>query len=218
MRKSSINVIVKTLCFAVFLSINQGWAQKASVEKVKIHKVETAPWKMGLSYYGNLVTHPGFEFNVEKTLFEKQRSKEKKKGTKTIKKEYLINPSFAFYSHKTSNKNLLLSAEMIRRRQKNDKKSYREYGIGLGYLRKFNTGETWVIKNDGSVKKKKITSSRGYFTPSLTIGTGRRFMIQEKLPITVFSKLNTNLILGYNAGWVPEFSLELGIRTNLNWK
>lgn len=162
------------------------------------------------SYYGNLATHPGIKLGFDWNLLLIQKSKEKKRRTKLKQKLLFVTPSLSFYTHPKSHSGLLLSTDLGWRRY-TTKLFYSEVGMGVGYLRKFNLGETWEISEDGSATSSRGTS-RGYFAPSLSFAIGQHFSTKSNVQFDIFTKLNTNIILGYNAGWVPELSAEIGIR------
>ena len=159
-----------------------------------------------LSYYGNLGVHPGIKAGFDWNLFMIAKTKEKRKGTKTIHKLLFASPSVSFYSHKNSHQALLINTDIGYRRY-GKRFMYSEVALGLGYQRRFNANETWIV-NNGNVTRTK--GSRGYFSPSLSLGVGRTF--NTPTPLSVFGRLNTNLLMGYNTTAVPEISAEIGIR------
>ncbi|MCK5134518.1 MAG: hypothetical protein KAR19_01925 [Bacteroidales bacterium] len=174
---------------------------------------EYAP--MYVSYYGNFVTHPGIKLGFDWNLLMIEKTKAKKKRIKTIKKILLVTPSITYYSHKASHKGLIISTDLAWRRY-SEKLFFREVSLGAGYFRKFNSGETWETNDDGTVSNIGSTS-RGYFAPSISFAFGKRFIIKKGMPISVFTKLNTNVLTGYDASAVAELSLELGARMTLDW-
>lgn len=174
---------------------------------------EYAP--VSISYYGNFVTHPGVKVGFDWNLFLVEKTKQKKTTTRTIRNLYLISPSVAFYSQKGSHLGLVVMADFAWRHY-TKKLFFTETSLGLGYFRKFNSGETWVENEDGSVSNIGNTS-RGYFTPSVSFAFGKQFRLKSDQSIEVFTKVNTNLLMDYNTSVVPEFSLELGARMAMNW-
>ena len=174
---------------------------------------EYAP--MYVSYYGNFITHPGVKLGFDWNLLMIEKTKEKKKRIKTIRKILLVTPSIAYYSHKASHKGLIISTDLAWRRYCK-RMFYREVSLGIGYFRKFNSGETWETIDAARVTNINSSSS-GYFAPSISFAFGKRFTVKKAMPISVFTKLNTNVLSGYNACAVAEFSLELGARMTLDW-
>jgi len=168
---------------------------------------------LNISYYGNLVIHPGIKIGADWNLLMIHKTKEKKRKTKVIRKILYVSPNVAFYYHNNSNIGIIPSAEVGWRRY-NNKLFYREVDFGLGYFHKFNMGETWEVTNDKI--EKKISSSRGYFTPSLSVAFGKVFLRKEKEPVTAFVKINANNLLHYNANSVLELSFELGFKFYTN--
>lgn len=166
------------------------------------------------SYYGNIGVHPGVKLGFDYALIFKEKTKAKKRKTKTIRKVLFVSPSIAFYSHKNSNKGLFISSDLLWRRY--TKRLYiTELGVGIGYYRRFNSGKTYEVTSSG-VRELGITS-RGYFSPSVSYSFGKRFLIREMIPTEVFLRSNYNVILNYNSSVGSEISLELGIRMSFKY-
>lgn len=197
------------------------WGQEQPSDSTAGKKIYNKTFSLGeyaplsVSYYGNLVTHPGLKIGMDWNLLLVEKTKEKRKKIKTIRKVLLVSPSIAWYRQKQSHTGLLLSADLQWRRY-TKRLFFTELGFGLGTFHKFNAGETWAVKSDGSIKQKKLTS-RVYFTPALSFGYGKRLLVANELPLDVYTRLNGNILVGYNAGAVPELSFELGARLTPNW-
>lgn len=171
---------------------------------------ERAP--LFVSYYGNIGIHPGLKLGFDYVLIFKEKTKAKKRKSKTIRKVLLVSPSLAFYSHKNSNKGLFISSDLLWRRY--TKRLYlSELGIGIGYYRRFNAGKTYEVTSSGV--QEIGTTSRGYFTPSISYSFGKRFLFREMIPTEVFLRSNYNVIMNYNSSFGNEVSLELGVRMSL---
>ena len=166
-----------------------------------------------LSYFGNLGVHPGVKGGFEYSLFFKEKTKEKKRKIKTIRKTLIISPSVGFYSHKNSHKGLLISGDLIWRRY-TKRLFINDLSLGFGYFRKFNSGTTYEVTSGGV--EEIGGSSRGYFTPSLGYSFGTRFIINEKIPTEFFTKINYHFLLNYNSSAGIEITAELGLRMALN--
>jgi len=168
-----------------------------------------------VSYYGNLAIHPGVKAGFNWNLFMIEKTKEKKKVIKTTRKILYVAPSIAWYVHPHSNQGLLIKADLDWRMY-TKRLFFTEIGIGTGYFRKFNAGETWEPDNNGSAVNKG-TTSRGYFDASLSFAFGKQFPAKKGRPVTGFLKANSDFLVGYNAAFVPELSLELGVQFTPNW-
>jgi len=71
---------------------------------------------INISYYGNLIIHPGIKIGADWNLLMINKTKEKKRKTKNITKVLFISPSIAFYVHSNSNKGLFTSTDIGIRR------------------------------------------------------------------------------------------------------
>ncbi len=171
---------------------------------------EKKPLPWSISYYGNLVTHPGFKIGMDWHLLRIDKEKTRRSKTKNISKFLLVTPSVAYYFHPKSHTGLLVAADLQWRKYGN-RGFYTAASLGLGYYTKFNSGETLEVSSDGSVTSKSV-SSRGYFTPSIGGELGQRIRWGDNQRLDLFSRLNAHLLLGYNSGWVSELSWELGVR------
>lgn len=166
-----------------------------------------------LSYYGNLLSHPGIKVGFDWNLLIKEINKNKRKP-KTIHKVFFISPNLSFYHHQHSHKGLNLGLDAGYRRY-NNRLFYRELNIGTYYHRRYNEGDTWEVSEDGSINNIG-TSSRGYFSPSLSFAIGKRFKLKENIPLDVFARLNSFIFLGYAAGTSADVNIEIGARIDLN--
>ena len=165
-----------------------------------------------LSYFGNIGINPGIKAGFEYSLYLKEKTKEKKRKIKTIRKNLILAPSISFYSHKDSHKGLLINGDLIWRRY--TKRLYiSDISIGLGYFRKFNSGITYEVTPSGV--EEIGSSSRGYFSPSLGYSFGKRFTLKESIPTDIFLRSTYHIYLNQSASIGNDMSIELGIRMSL---
>ncbi|MEQ8238176.1 MAG: hypothetical protein RIA69_03140 [Cyclobacteriaceae bacterium] len=168
-----------------------------------------------VSYYGNFITHPGAKIGFDWNLLTIEKKKEKKTRIKTVMHLFFATPSVTFFNLKETYNAFIVSGEAGWRRY-GKRMFYEEVNVGLGYYTIFNQGDTWETKDDGTVSNIG-TSATGYLTPSISFAFGQRFVLKNQIPMAVFTRLNTNLLLNYNAASIAEVSLELGMRMNVNW-
>jgi hypothetical protein len=168
-----------------------------------------------VSYYGNFITHPGAKIGFDWNLFTVEKKKEKKKRTKTVRHLFFATPSVAFFNLNETYNALIVTGEAGWRRY-GKRMFYEEVNVGLGYYTIFNRGDTWEANDDGTVSNIG-TSATGYLAPSISFAFGQRFVLKNQMPMAVFARFNTNLLLNYNATSIAEVSLELGMRMNVNW-
>lgn len=167
-----------------------------------------------ISYYGNLFgINPGIKGGIEYSLFFKEKTIEKKKKTKTVRKNLILAPSIAFYSHKNSHKGLLISADLIWRRY-TKRLFISDVSFGLGSYTRINSGTTYE-KTPAGIQESG--GSVSYFTPSIAYSFGKRFTLKESIPTEAFIRTTANPIFNYNSSTSFEFSLELGLRLSLKY-
>lgn len=170
----------------------------------------TSTMPISISYYGNLMSHPGIKLGMERGIYFLSKTKGRSESPKTIHKLLFVAPSVAFYVHPGSHSGLLPAVDIGWRRY-SPKLFFREFSVGLGYFRKFNAGETWEVNDAGNAEYIGGTS-RGYFAPSVSLATGKAFSLSGNGSLAVFLKANTNFVTGYSAGIVFEYSAEIGVR------
>jgi|TARA_B110000879_G_scaffold73224_1_gene102292 hypothetical protein len=170
---------------------------------------------LSTSYYGNLLFQPGIKLALDRNLLKIEKSKVKKRKTKYTQKLLYFQPNLTFYVHPKTLAVLQLNTELGWRRY-NSRLLFSEVALSIGYSRRFNQGETYFADPAGNITDSKKGTSRGYFATGISLGCGAVIFIQEK-PITLYSKLNANILKAYNAGLLTEGILEFGIRFQPNF-
>lgn len=168
---------------------------------------------LSASYYANLGIYPGIKLAFDWNLRMIEKKINKQKQTKTIRKLIILSPYISYHSHKQSKKTLIIGGDINFRRY-SKRLFFREIGLGLAYLRKFNQGKTWEVKNNGKINEIG-SSSRGYLAPTLSLSIGKRFTFPKNTPFDAFAKINAIIITNYNAAILPEPNIEIGIRISL---
>lgn len=177
------------------------------------HLFDSVTTPISVSYFGNMLFNPGLKIGADKHLMLRYKEKEKRKKTKSIYKLCYMQPSVSFFSDPKTLSAIMANVEFGRRRF-NTKLWYNEWSASLGYQQRINSGTTYISDSQGNISTTKKGTSRGYFYPGISFGTGKIFNTENQ-PITGFFKTNVNLLTGYNAGIVPEISMEFGIRMSV---
>jgi hypothetical protein len=170
-----------------------------------------------IAYNGHNGFHPGFHVSREYTWKYKLKVKTKKNGkVKSLDKTNFFLPQLNYYNHVRKENNFTLGSEVIRRRHKDNKTNRtHEWGVGLFYMRSFNTGTTYKVV-EGEVKKVAL-AGQNYLAPSLSYAFSRSFLNKSSNPIIAYIKPMIYLMLPYNDAMVPNVNLQLGIRKSLNF-
>lgn len=168
-----------------------------------------------IGYYGNLLWDNGLNVGVEHVWKEKKKVKEKKKGQKTITHQLLLNGSLGFSTNFTSQTDNGLSNYygLIWRRTSSKRWQLNVELNPLGYYRSF-LPETYEVKGD-KVSKVRFPG-RSYYAPSIAFGMGK--IRREKTHSGWYLNLNIGLRTPYNAGILPNFSLQYGHRFSFKKK
>lgn len=199
------HIIVLLLINVVSL---QGQAQADST--LFINRTE---FKIG--YYGNLGSDNGLNLGAEYAWKEKQNVKQKRKGPKTIRHQFLFNASLGYstnISSKTDN-GFLINYGFIWRRT-NPK--YRQFFVELNPLGYYRALLPQTFEVDGGRVTNIGLGGRGYYAPSIAIGIGK--LIRKKRHSGAYLKFNWTLRTPYNGGALPTFSIQYGHRFNFKKK
>ena len=167
------------------------------------------PDGISISYFGEMVTHPGLMLSFDYNL--KSWTKAKKKGDKTILKSLKLEPGLGFYYHKRYQTGVLLNTELQFNRQ-SPKGNFFGYGFGLGYLRTF-IPNTFEVSEGGKVEQ--TTAGHNYFAPGIFFTLGKDLSIKRNIPLCWFIKPNIIMALPNFPTTVTYFVLELGITYKL---
>lgn len=198
-----------SITFLLISAINLQ-AQSQTDSSSFLNKTE---FKVG--YYGNLIWANGLNLGAEYLWKEKQKVKEKKKGSKIITRQLLFNGSLGYstnFSNQTDN-GLSTYYGLIWRRTNPKGRQLNIELNPLGYYRSF-LPETFEVK--GSEVSKVKFPGRSYYAPSFAIGIGK--FRKEKRLSGWYLNFNCTLRTPYNAGILPTFSLQYGYRFNFKKK
>ncbi len=184
-------------------------------QKKVFNREFTIPEKTPLvfSYFGSLGIHPGVKAGFEYSLLFKEKTKENKRRTKTIRKNLLLLPSVSFYSHRDSHKGLLLSVDLIWRRY--TKRLYIiDVSAGLGHYTRFNSGTTYRV-TPSKIETIK-NARRSYFSPSLSASFGKRLQFIKSYSTDIYIRNTYHIYTNFNSLIGNDTSFELGFRMDLN--
>ncbi|MRH99513.1 hypothetical protein GH721_03110 [Kriegella sp. EG-1] len=168
-----------------------------------------------IGYFGNLSSDIGLNVGAEFIWKEKIKIKEKKKGTKKITHQLLLNSSLGYatnFTNQTDN-GFHTYYGLIWRRTSPKRWQLNVELNPLGYYRSF-LPKTYEVKGD-EVSKVKFPG-RSYYAPSITFGIGRKRL--EKRRSGWYLNLNYTLRTPYNAGTLPSLTLQYGHRFNFKKK
>jgi hypothetical protein len=166
-------------------------------------------------YTGNIAWNNGLSLGAEYRWKESVKTKEKKRGQKTITHQLLWEGNLGFtnnFSTKTD-AGVFTNYGMTWRRTNTKGRQWSVEVNPLGYYRSF-LPETYEVKVDDV--SKVFLPGRSYYAPSLSIGFGK-YRKEKKLTAWYFNA-NLMLLTPYNAGTLPLVSLQYGYRFNLKKK
>jgi len=164
-----------------------------------------------LAYYGHLGVHPGLSISTDYFLNLKEVVKGKK--SKRIVKTWFVLPGVSYYHHFGNQSVFSVSTDFTKRRENMAKRFYRSYGIGPKLIAGFNAGETFVVMDDGSVKKRNLAASYHFaINTHYTIGMKLK---SNKVASSLYMTLHSGWMFNYNQTLVPSVNLEVGVKRGI---
>jgi hypothetical protein len=166
-------------------------------------------------YFGNISSNNGLNLGAEHLWKEKVKTKKKRKGPKTIKRQLLLNGSLGYstnFATQTQNGVFAYSGLTFRRLNAKSRELFVELNP-FGFYRSV-LPETYEVADDD------VTSvsfpGRSYYAPSVAIGIGRfRKGIKRS---GWYLNLQYTLLTNYNADVLPILSLHFGRKFNFSNK
>lgn len=170
------------------------------------------PTTVSISYFGEMITHPGLKLSADFNMKDWDKTKSSKKdSSKIIHKSLIISPTLGFYYHRRYQTGLFVMPEVKYKRQ-NRKGAFYEFGVGLGYLRTF-ISNTYEVSVNGEVRK--VSAGHNYFATNYFISFGKDLSVKKNLPIAYFIKPQFMYAVPNFPGGVGYLALELGISYRL---
>lgn len=164
-------------------------------------------------YYGNFYWNPGLTFGAEYLWKEKVLTKKKKRRTKVITKQWLLNGTFGLSWDPRTELGVFTNYGILWRRTNTKGKQINVQFNPLGYYRAF-LPETYEVSGDDV--NKVFLPGRNYYAPSFSFGFGK----SRKGKKLTGRYLNFTYMLRtpYNANSLPSFAIEYGYRFNFKKK
>ena len=190
---TSIRIISIILSLAFCFSLN---AQENSTSRLPI----------SVSYWGYHIFHPGLKIGTQYHLKNWNKNKAHRNGDLLKHKTLFLNPELEIYLHAKNHTGLLLNTNLGIEVSKNERKFYKSYSLGLGYIRQFNAGTTYVLEEDDSISDKS-GASRGYIMPAFNYEYGQHFS-----SFSWFNRFTLASKMKYNTGISAELFFEAGLK------
>jgi hypothetical protein len=164
-------------------------------------------------YYGNFYWNPGLTFGAEYLWKEKVRIKEKKRRTKVITKQWLLNGTFGVSWDPRTELGVFTNYGILWCRTNTKGKQINIQFNPLGVYRAF-LPETYEVSGDNV--DKVFLPGRNYYAPSISFGLGK--LRKGKKLTGRYLNITYMLRTPYNANSLPSFAIEYGYRFNFKKK
>lgn len=170
------------------------------------------PNSISVSYYGEIITHPGLRIGANYNLRQWEKVKTSRKGViKTKHKVIEITPSVGFYYHRRYQTGIFILPEIEYFRIKQNGKFF-SIGLGLGYMRTF-IPNTYEVLSNGEVNK--INAGHDYFIRNYYVIFGKDLSVKKGIPLQYFIKPQLMTASPNFPKKVAYFILEIGIKYKL---
>ena len=169
----------------------------------------TKPSSVSISYWGYGIFHPGFKVGTNFNLKTWDKDIQRRKNAFTKQKMFFVSPQVGLYHHTKNHTGLIFNADVGIEKSREGRKFYTAPSAGLGILTQINSGETFVLKSDGTITSQK-SSSRTYFMASYNYEIGEHYN-----SFSWFTKFSLASKFKYNTGTTLNIYLEAGLKFNL---
>lgn len=169
------------------------------------------PKSISLSYFGEMITHPGLKIGYNHQVHQRIHHKKRKSDNKNnyIQRSYLIGISVGSFIHKRYQSGNFTILEPKYRVERNSGLFY-EIALGGGYMRTLTPS---IYIENGELKK--INFHNNYFITSVSASIGKNVSCKRSVPLEWFIKPQFISALPNFPKSVGYFALELGINYNL---
>ncbi|WP_375561995.1 hypothetical protein ACE193_05445 [Bernardetia sp. OM2101] len=168
------------------------------------------PQTIGVSYFGETITHSGMKVFAEYNLFTKVKNK-KKNSEKNVYHSILLTPSIAYFYHKNYQHAALGQFEVGYNRT-SPNGNYWGFGVGVGYMRTF-IPNVYELSPTGNIES--ISAGDNYFTNSYSFTIGKEIARNSEHPFAFFIKPIFTQARPSIMGTTPYFFLEIGTKIKL---
>ncbi len=164
---------------------------------------------INISYFGNMLTHPGLKVGYAYIHRQKTKEKQRRKRLRISYHQWVSMYSLAGYIHPRNHGALILNAEGGYRCIR-PKGFTRAIYLGLAYMRTFNTGPTYRINEAGQVEK-VVLAGHHYILPGLAFALGESFILENRKVLSWHIKPGIGFQMPYNAFMNLMLNLEVGL-------
>ena len=163
-----------------------------------------APVTLSISYFGEMITHPGLKIGVNFRLKQWQHDQNSE--------ALYLSLSLGSFFHRRYQTGVFLYPEINYGKQFSSGATI-SGGLGFGYLRTFIPNTFEINMDDRTVTKTR--AGHHYFLPGISVMGGKEINDQNRFPSHVFVKPNFYYAFPNFPKGVGYFSLELGSSLNL---
>ncbi len=201
-KNSRISVYLICLTLSIFLVESSQAQEPTSVQTDSSGNEKLGKYSLIAAYFGETITHPGLNFGIQYSFFEKGKTK------------LISNLNLGGYTHPRHHRALFLDAEAgIRRTTQFG--LFSEFLLGVGYNHSWVNGNLYVRRGPDEVKKIR-DKGRSHLMTSTSFGLGWDFSKKKDLPMNVFLRLKPLFVYPVNQNLLIQSSIMTGIIWKLN--
>lgn len=178
---------------------------------LKAQKATQSTIPISISYYGYNIFNPGIKVGTQFDFKKWNKTQEGKKGTIVKHKTRFVSPQIGAYFHRKNHTGILLNTDFGVRISKNNRKFYKASSFGVGYVRQFNAGTTYIQNENQSISEKQ-GAAHGYLMLAYNFEFGQKLSPS----FAWFSKFSFASKFKYNTGISADLFFEIGGKFNLS--
>ncbi len=197
----------KQLLFCLSLFAGTLYSQRAATVRDTLATPFLERTEFRAGYFGNFYWNPGLALGAEYLLQQKTRTKEKKRRTKIITKQWLANGTLGFSWDPRAEFGVFTNYGITWRRTNTKGKQLQVQVNPLGYYRSF-LPDTYEVNGDDV--RKVFLPGRSYYAPSISFGLGKRR--DNKKLSGRYLNITYSIRTPYNADFLPAIAIEYGYR------
>lgn len=176
---------------------------------------------INISYFGENGIHPGLKLGIEYPLASREKEKERlfrkrqeKRGSKLKTRELFLTGNIGSYIHPNNHLGVFVGTDIGARRIKGKNGNFVELNLGIGYLQRLYTIDTYTLDANESLQRIGAAGN-GSFMLGLAPSFGRDLSVKKGRSVKWFVKPGLQ-ITRYNHSFLPNGFLELGVQFRLN--
>lgn len=162
-----------------------------------------------ISYYGDLLIHPGIQLGRQVPLKNWKSTKDKRSRELNKYKSINAGVDVTYYWHQDHHHGLILSPNLSFQKV-NANGKYFQIKVSIGYHRSIVDGLTYAVQENEEVVSQRGVGQSALFN-ALSFDFGKDLRITKQKPLRWFFQIGINGRSSYNNSYLPSLHTAFGI-------